>query len=809
MEALSQDVRYAWRSLRRAPAFTIFAVLILSGGIGATTALFSVLDHAVLRPLPYMDPERLVVVHEVLPASATPRSPVNAAHFEEWRAAARAFERMALLFPVSFTLSGASEPEQIGGARASASLLSMLGAPVVHGRTFSEDEDALGRDRVAVLGHKLWIRRFGGDAAIVGQQIGLDGEPYTVIGVLAPGFELENVSRLYPITVTADRPQIWTPLGLRPFERTPGRAFNFACVARLKPRVSAKQATSELNALQREIGRRLPGGIDLKASVVSLHEQLTGESRGGLELLLATAALVLLVACVNIANLSLTRGITRRHELALLHAVGATRGRLLRQLLAESLTIAAAGGLFGAGITPALTRLVVLSAPVDLPRMEQVALDGRALLFTAILSLMCAVVFGVLPAWRSSTVAMGELKSASKGMGAGSDGRLRSLLVALEAGASTACVIVAGLLVASLANVLNVDAGFDHAKIIAGELRMPASRYNLERASTFLRTLKEAAEAIPGVVSVGISDRVPLKGEGGNSPIAPEGTNMPRLQRPVASLQLADGAYFRTLGIPLVDGRLFEERDRQRAPVAVVAGSAAGRIWPGENAVGKRFRIGPDESPPIEIIGIVGDVRGVSLESTPRPSVYLPYWHAFVGQASLTVRTAGDPNAIVPALRAAIRQLDPEMAVPAFESVEQIVLRSVRTRRFQMNLALLSAMTALALTSLGLYSALSNTIERRTQEIAIRVALGAKPADIHRMVLVQALTPVATGMGAGLVVALCIAPLLRGLLFEVSPTDPRVFALTALVLGGVSLLAAYLPGLRASRVNSIVALRSE
>jgi putative ABC transport system permease protein len=807
-EGVSHDVRYAWRSLRRTPVFTVFAVLILSGGIGATTALFSVLDQVVFRPLPYTNPERLVVVHEILPMSATPRSPVNAAHFEEWRAAVQSFEQMALLFPVSFTLSGTSEPEQIGGARVSASLFTMLGAPILHGRTFFGDEDTLGRDRVVVLGHDLWMRRFGGDAGIVGQQVRLDGEPYTVIGVLAPRFELSNVSRLYPMTVTADRPQIWTPLGLRPFERAPAQAFNFACIARLKPEASETQAMFELNGLQREIGRRLPGNIDLRASVVSLHEQLTGASRRGLELLLATAAVVLLVACVNIANLFLTRGMTRQHELAILHALGASRRRLFRQLLVETVTIAAAGGLLGAGMTPILIRLIVISAPVDLPRIEQAALDGRVLWLTLIISLVCAVVLGILPAWRSSIIAMGPLKSASHGLSPAS-GRLRSILVALETGASTACILVAGLFAASLANVLNVDAGFDHAQMMAGELRMPASRYDLQRTSTFLRTLKEAAESIPGVVSVGISDRVPLKGEGGNSPIAPEGTDLPRLQRVVASLQLADGAYFRTLGIPLVHGRVFEEADRERAPVAVVAASAAGHIWPGQDAIGKRFRIGPDTSPLIEVVGIVGDVRGVSLESRPGPTVYLPYWHAFVGQASVTLRTAGKPGAIVPALRAAIRQLDPEMAVPAFESIEQIVSRSVRTRRFQMNLALLFAMTALVLTSLGLYSALSDTTSRRTREIAIRMALGAKPAEILWMVLVQALTPVATGMGAGFLVALGIAPLLRGLLFGISPSDPRVFALTAIVLATVSFVAGYLPGLRASQVNPMVAMRSE
>jgi putative ABC transport system permease protein len=363
VDAVWQDILYAWRALRRTPAFTILTVLILAAGIGATTALFSVLDRVALRPLPYPDPERLVVVHELLPRSATPRSPVNGAHFEEWRRAARAFDEMALVFPTTFTLGDRSEPERIGGARASASLFTMLGAPVLHGRTFSPDEDALGRNHVVLLDYRLWARRFGSDASIVGREIRLDGEPYTVIGVLAPRFEPADVSRLYPIAISIDRPQIWMPLALRSSERNPAQGFQFACIARLAPGVSVAQGLSELNGVQRAIGARLPGNIALKAGVVSLHEQLTGASRNGLELLLATAAVVLLVGCVNIANLFLTRATTRQHELAILHALGADRRRLLRQLFAESLTLATAGGFLGATISPALIRVIVRAAP--------------------------------------------------------------------------------------------------------------------------------------------------------------------------------------------------------------------------------------------------------------------------------------------------------------------------------------------------------------------------------------------------------------------------------------------------------------
>lgn len=810
-EGVWLDVRYACRSLSRTPLFTVFALVILAIAIGATTALFSVLDHVVIRPLAYTDPGGLVVVHEILPGSVTPRSPVNAAHFEEWRASARSFDQIGVLFPLRLTLSGASEPELIGGARVSASLFSMLGVPILLGRAFSEDEEALGRNRVAVLGHDLWMRRFGADAAIVGQQIRLDGEPYAVIGVLGPRFEWPSLRRLYPIAVTVDHPQIWIPLGLRPSERTPERMFAFACIARLRANVSLAQANAEVNAVQRAIGHGLPGGIDLKASVVPLHDQLTGSSRAGLELLFATAVIVFLVACVNISNLFLARGIARRYEFAIVLATGANRRRLLQQVLAESLILGTGAGLVAAAvIAPLLTRFIVTAAPADLPRIEQVTIDARVFTFAAIVSVLCAVIVGLLPAWCASTVApMGVLKSVSRTLSDRSGARARSLLVALEVGASTTCLIVAGVLAASLANVLKVDAGFATERTIAGELRLPTSRYNLERAPAFLRALKEAAESIPGVVVAGISDRVPLKGEGGNSPLAPEGTTLPRLQRPVASLQLADASYFRTLDIPLVEGRLFEESDRQRTPVAVMAKSAAVRIWPGQHVIGKRFRIGPDTSPLIEIVGVVGDVRGVSLESSARPAVYFPYWHTFIGQASLIVRTARDPAAVVPALQAAIRRLDPEMAVPAFESIDQIIAGSVTTRRFQMDLALLFAMTALVLTGLGIYATLASATRQRTREIAVRVALGAKPAEIRWMILAQALAPVGAGIAAGFLLVWLLAPLLRGLLFGVSPADPRVFVVTTVVLGGVAVIAAYIPGLRATEVSPSVAMRAE
>lgn len=808
LDGISTDLRFAWRSLRRSVPFTTFAVVILAVGIASTSALFSVLDQVVLRRLPFPKPEALVVIHEVLPGSITPRSPVSASHFQEWRARVRSLEHLALVAPMIYTLGGGSTPELVDGSRASASLFKTLGASAAIGRTFTTEEEQIGRNHVVVLSHDFWNGRFAADPRIVGRSLKLDGETYDVIGVLAPEFEFSNISGLYPMAVAAVRPNIWTPLGLHDSERIPNRAFNFACVARLAPRTSIESAATELNVVQQDIGRTAQGAVDLKASIVPLHAQLTAPFRQGVLLLVGAAVIVLFVACINISGLCLARGISRHHEFAIRQAAGATPWRLRRQLAAESLLVAAGGGAVGVALAPAVMRAISELAPPDLARIEQVSLDGRVLLFALASSLVCALVIAALPAWRSSTDASTAIRYSGKGVVGSSNRRLATLLLATETAASTACVIVALLLAASLLHVLDVNGGFDRERILAGELRMPAERYGVARASNLLRNMKQAMELIPGVAAVGISDRVVLKGEGGNLPIAPEGQNLSSLERPVASLQLADGEFFKALGIPMMKGRVFAETDRQRAPVAIVAVTAAERIWPGENVIGKRFRIGADTSVPFEIVGVVGDVRGVSLESDPRPSIYLPYWYAVIGQASLTVRTVTDPAAIVGSLHDVIRRLDPEMALPVFETIEQIVSHSTRERRFQMNLALVLAISALVLTALGIYSAVSQLTCRLARDLAVRIAIGAKAADIRRHVLGEALTPIAIGTAAGFAVALSIAPLLRGLLFGVSPYDFRYFALTGTVMLTAALVAGFVPALRASRQDPLVIMRS-
>ena len=807
-ETLS-DIQYGLRSLRRIPGFVLATLLTLGVGIGGTTAIFSVVDRVVFRPLIYKDPQRLFAAYEVLPASATPRVPVSANHFRQWQTAVRSFD-MALVFPVSFTLTGTGDPERVWGALASAALFSTLGTPVLHGRAFAPEEEVAGRDHVVVLDDEFWSRRYDRDPSVVGKSISINGEPHTVIGVLAPAFGLPNVSHLYPMAVTADRPQFWKPLVPRPFELTPTGGFNFACIVRLKPNIAVAQALADVDAVQATISRQLPGNTILKTALVPLQEQLVGSSRAGLQLLLATAAVVLLVGCINIASLFLTRGAARQRELAIRQALGADRRRLFRQLLTESLMLAAAGGVLGAALAPTAIRLIIAWAPVDVPRITEVALDARVMVFAAALSLASGLIFGVLPAWRLSALEPVEgLKSSAPGLNGSAGPRIPFLLVALEVCASTACVVIAGLLVSSMSNVLRLDRGFQKEHIVSAELRMPAARYSTASAAAFLKAIRDEVASIPGVTSVGISDRVPLSGEGGLSPIALEGTSLPRLQRPVASLQLADGGYFRTLGVPVLSGRVFEDADRQGQPVAVVATSAAARLWPGQDAIGKRFRFGADTSPLVEVVGIVGDVRSVSLESKPPLSVYLPYWTSFVGQASLNVRTAGDSLPIVPALRAAVRRQNPDLAVPVFRSMDQIISRSLTARQFQVRLVLLFSSTALILACLGIYGTLTHATSRRTQEIGVRMALGAQPGAIKRMIVANGLRPVVIGIAAGFALSLGVGRVLRSLLFGVTPSDPRTFALAAVVVATVGVLAAYLPGRRASRVNPITAIRYE
>ncbi|MGE5082998.1 MAG: ABC transporter permease [Acidobacteriota bacterium] len=811
--SVATDLRIAWRAMRRNPGFSVVAIATLALAIGANTAIFTVVDAILLRPLGYGDESRLFVVHEVVPKFAllAPLVPVNAMHFLAWRKNVSGFEQVAMIGGISRNLTGSGEPHRLTGARVSPSLFPMLGARTQLGRTFLEEEDQPGRDNVVLLTDKLWRSRFAGDRNIVGRKILLDGQPYEVVGVLSPSFHFPRLNQLYAMKISDDQPEFWKPFAIKPDELEPLGDFNYICIARLRPGVTRSQALAQLEAAQAELARQAPEKIELHAALVPLQEQITSRSRRGLELMLLAVATVLMIGCVNIANLLLGRATSRKQELAIRSALGAGVRKLLQQMLAESFLLAAIGGALGIAVAYAGLRLILARAPLDLPRLDEIHLDGRVLVFTVAISVLAGLICGILPAWRfAHSQPLLAMKAGSRTTEGRSAGRLRTVLIGVEVGLSTLCLIAGGLLLRSLVNLFEVDKGFAAEKVLIVNLSLPDSRYR-EHAdrNRFMKSLLDFVQASPGVVSAGISNMLPLSGEGGNNLISLEGTTVPFPERPLADIRGVNPEYFQTLGIALREGKIFAESDGDHK-VCEVSALAAERLWPGENPLGKRFKIGDPDGPFFEVAGVVADVRGVGLDRAPSLTVYVPYWQRRTYNGpSLAVKTAVDPLSASSAIRNIIRRIDSELPVPRFETMEQVVDESVAQRRFQMNLLLVFALTALLLASLGIYGVVSYSVTLRTNEMGVRMAIGARASDILKMILRQAMTPIAIGACAGLVVALIVGRLFAGLLYGVAPADAVTIGSVLLILGAVGTVASLIPALRASRVNPVTALRYE
>jgi predicted permease len=812
MDALFSDVRYACRSLLRTPGFAIAAVLTLAIGIGANTAIFSIVDHVILRPLTYEDPDRLYVVHESLPrlAHISPTIPVAANHFIEWKRNASAFDQMALVGSLTVNLTGAGEPEEVQGARASVDLFPMLGVRPQLGRLFLPAEDEAGADRVVLLDDALWRRRYGADPAIVGRTITLNGEPYTVVGVLAPDFRFPKLGDLYAMIIYRGRPQIWKPLAITKNEAQ-AEDFNFICIARLKEGGSSSAANDQMNAIQATIASRTQG-TELRAVMLPLDEQITGRSETGLRLLLAAVAAVLLIGCVNITNLLLARSAQRRREIAVRSAIGASSGRLLRQAFAESTTLAVAGTIVGFGLAHVVLETVLASAPIDLPRMDEVRLDGRVFAFMTVLAALASLACGMLPAWRFAKADPQEaMKSASRTTTSGrTANRLRSALVASEVALSAICLVAAGLLLHSFVKLMRVDPGFRAERVLAVDLSLPGVRYpNPPKRVEFYRTLLAEISALPGVVSTGITNGLPVTSRGGTSAIVVEGVTLPLLERPIADARNVNPEFFQTMGISLRAGRLLSNADLD-GRTAVVSAALAQRAWPNENPLGKRFHIGSAQSMLYEVVGVVNDVRGRSLSGNLEfPTVYVPYWRRAFSEISLAVKTTGDPAATYALVRQTIRRLDSELPIPAMRTMDDVVMESVAPRQFQMRLVLLFGIVALMLAGLGVYGVVSYTVAQRTGELGLRMALGAAPRTVARSVLGQAMLPVVVGLGAGLAVAIGAGRAVRAMLFNVDPMDPLTLLSVSTVLLAVGVFACYLPARRAMRTDPLAALRAE
>ena len=807
---LWNDLRSATRILRHEPGFAALTILTLALGVGANTAIFSIVNGVLLRPLPYGDPDRLVALREMIPAIAQtyPTLPVSARHFTEWRQRASSFGHLSAIDTRSAALTGVGEPEQLDIARVSADLFDTLGVQPALGRAFAQGEDQSGHDRVAIISDSLWRRRFSGSRAIVGKTIQLDSQSYTVIGVLPPWFRFPSARVLDVGQVSASKPELFRPLVFDDDEMKELMGnFNYTVIARLKRGLTADRSLAELNVIAAQLVKMSGEKMDLRASVIPMRESVVGKSRRGLWVLLAAVGSVLLIGCVNLANLLLARSERRAKDVAIRAALGAGGGQLVRQELVETVFLAVIGGVLGVVIAAAGLGALVRSAPPDIPRLDEVRLDFWVLAFALAITTATGLLFGLAPAWRAGHAdPQDALRSGGRVMSGGVSGaRLRGGLVAAEVGLSVVLLVTAGLLMSSFARLIGADKGFRAPSVLAGHVQIPSEKYTeKDQRNAFHERLLDRLRAQPGVLSAAIVTALPLTGETWVDMAALPGDTRPELERPMVNVRFASADYFRTMGIPLLAGRTFSDNDRKRN-VAVISERVAHVLWPGQNAVGRQLVMNETTR---EVIGVVSDV----LTEPHKPAVsivYRPHWEWAPSGVELVARAAGDPRSIGTGMRAAIRGVDPDVPLPELHTMQEVLAESLAQRRFQMLLILAFAGTALLLAAMGIYGVVSYSVTRRRNEMGVRMALGAQGRDLYQMVIRQAMLPVAVGLLAGLGAALAIGRVLASLLFEVGPRDPIIMTTVTGLLLAVALAASFVPARRAASASPLEALRCE
>jgi putative ABC transport system permease protein len=805
MDKLFQDIRYGLRALLSKPAFTIVAVLALALGIGANTAIFSVVNSVLLRPLAYPESERLVMVWEERTSLGFPADTPAPANFFDCREQQSVFEDMAAMADRAFNLTGTGEPEKIEGQRVSASFFPLFGVAPMRGRAFLPEDDMPESSPVVIIGHALWQRRFGGDEGLLNQTISLNGQPHTVVGIMPPGFD-------FP-----ERNQMWVPIAFSQDEASRRGSHYLMVVARLKQGVSLTQAQTEMSAIAARLEQQYPQtNTALGAKVVPIHEELVGNLRPALLILLGAVALVLLIACANVANLLLARAASRQKEIAIRSALGANRSRLVRQFLTESMLLSITGG--AAGLLLAFAGLKSLTAliPPELFRGREISMDGSVLIFTIALSLLTGAIFGLAPAMQAAKINLNEtLKEGGKGTVAPSRPRLRSALVIAEIALALVLLVGAGLLINSFLRLSNVEAGFKTDNLLTVEVVPQQNKYDtVEKRTAFYTQVLERVGALAGVESAGVITNLPLTFKGNNASFTVEGLpEPPPDQVAIAATRLISPDYFRTMSIQLVSGRGFTRQDiNDRAQVAIISETMARTYWPGEEAIGKRIKIGRYSStnPWITIIGVAANVRQFELETETRPQLYLPYSQLdFFEPRHLVVKTTGDPLSFVASAREAVWSVDRDQPVSNVSTMETIVSESLAGRRLTMLLLGIFAGLALLLAAVGIYGLISYAVTQRTHEIGIRMALGANSRNVLGMVVGDSIRMIAIGVGVGLAAAFFLTRFMRSLLFGVSETDPVTFAVIPALLAAVALAATYIPARRATRVDPMVALRHE
>ena len=807
MESIWQDLRYGIRMLVKKPSVTAVAVLALALGVGANTAIFSAVNAVLLRPLPFQDPERIVRLFAASPQDPVARGELSYPDFLDYRARSQTFEYLAAYQLSGAVLSGGDEPLRVTGADVSADLFPLLGVPPHLGRVFTAEEEKPGAAAVVVLSYEFWQSRYAGDRSVVGQTVKMGGTR-TVIGVMPPGFK-------FPLE-TSVSVQYWMPLDqawMAQWATQRGSVF-LEAVAKIKPGVSVEQADAEVESLAAGLEAQYPEtNTNRKARLVSQHTDLVRTVRPALLVLLGAVACVLLIACANVANLLLADASSRAKEMAVKSALGASRARIVRQLLVESLLLSCLGGLAGLLLATWGLNLLIAASPESLPRVDQIRLDAPVLVFTFLLSTATGIIFGLAPATQAAKIDLSEvMKEGSKGA-IGGRRRMRSLLVVSEVALSLILVIGAGLLVKSFLRLLAVDPGYDPGRVLALNLPLSSKYAKPEQQAAFFRELISRAEHVPGVEAAGVTTLLPLGNRDivysfnieGRDPAAPGSGQSARYQ-------IISPGYFDVMKMSLRSGRGLTQEDRVDTPGVVVINEAlARRFFPGEDPIGNRLISTENENQPVrEIIGIVGDVRQLGLDEDVVPVMYVSYLQTPVNRMDLVVRSVADnPAEIAPAVRGVIRELNSAQIVWQTRTMDELLAKSVAERRFNMVLLTTFAVIALVLAAIGIFGVMNYTVTQQTHDIGLRMALGAQRRDVLRLVVGQGMGLVVVGLALGLAGAYALTRVLSNLLYSVSTTDPVVFLGVAGLLAAVALLACYLPARRATRMDPLVALRHE
>ncbi len=805
LDGLGRDLRHVARGLRRSPGFTAVVVAVLGLGIGATTAVFSLVHGVLLAPLPFRDPGQLVTVqihiHEM--EDRFPAFPANLRALEAWAACRDVCAGLAAIRPARSTLEDAGEPRSVQRAQVTANFFDVLGVAPAAGRAFQAADAAGGGPGVAVVTHGLWQGALGGDPGIVGRLLTLDDERVEVIGVLPESFWLPDPDRLSPVPAGgAGAPEIFRPLRYTAEQAQRFGEFDYPALVRLAPGVTVEQARAELTALTREAFREFP--FTITPLVRPLGLQIVSDVRAALWWLLAAVGALLLVACANVASLLCARGLRRRHEFAVRSAVGGGAAHLVRHALAESAVLAGLGGVAGVGLAHTGLRLAVALAPVNVPRLGEAGIDGTALAVAAGASAVCAIGCGLAPAWRAGRTAPAAALTVDAR--AGSDRswrRLGDLLVGAQVAVVVVLLVAGGLLLASFVRLMQVDRGFDPASVVAVDLNLPVSRYDAGARVRFQDDLLARLAGAPVIASAGTTQRLPLEGEAFVEALVPADERSPdpaALAALVGNYRFVSPAYFETLGMVLTRGRLFTGQDRARA-VAVVTEQTASRLWPDEDPIGRRFLRGntPDR-PAQEVVGVVGDARILGLDVDPGLVAYLPYWELAPRTVTVVARGAADAAAVLASVRESVRGVDPRLPVINPRVLDDVLAASVAVRRFLLRVSGGFAIAGVVLVCLGVFGTVAQRTVRRRREFAIRLTLGATRRSIVGHVCAQGLRPVAAGVAAGLVASLAAARLIDALLFGVAPVDPVVLGAVAVAVFGLAAGACLVPTARALRV---------